>query len=238
MMHKVTDLQAWECLMKRVVWKQMGDVQDKRILDFGSGMGVTANYLAEHNDVTAIEPNEDIVKERWADNSYTQIIGSTDELRKFADETFDMIVCHNVLEYAEDRADIMKEFARILKQDGRISVVKHNRAGRVMQMVVLLNDFEHAHSLLDGNDGMASRYGTIRYYEDSEIEKWCPELVIKKMLGMRTFWDMQQNQDIHEDADWQDKMVEIEMRVSDMEEYKDIAFFHHLIVGKRYTDNL
>ena len=23
MMHKVTDLQPWECLMKRIVWKQL-----------------------------------------------------------------------------------------------------------------------------------------------------------------------------------------------------------------------
>lgn len=45
---------------------------------------------------------------RWTDNRYTQITGSTDELRKFA----------------------------------------------------------------DGNDGMASKYGAIRYYEDSDIEKW------------------------------------------------------------------
>ena len=102
-----------------------------------------------------------------------------------------------------------------------------------MQMVVLLNDFEHAHSLLDGNDGMASKYGAIRYYEDADIEKWCPELVITKTLGMRTFWDMQQNQEIHKDADWQDKMVEIEMRVSDMDGYKDIVFFHHLMIEKR-----
>ena len=65
---------------------------DKKILDFGSGIGVTANYLAEHNDVTAIEPDEDSVKERWADNQYTQIIGSANELRRFADESFDMII--------------------------------------------------------------------------------------------------------------------------------------------------
>ena len=103
-----------------------------------------------------------------------------------------------------------------------------------MQMVVLLNDFEHAYSLLDGNDGMASKYGVIRYYEDTDIEKWCPELVITKTLGMRTFWDMQQNQEIHKDTDWQDKMVEIEMRVSDMDGYKEIAFFHHLIIEKRW----
>ena len=113
-------------------------------------------------------------------------------MRKFKDETFDMIICHNVMEYAEDRADIIKEFARILKNDGKISVVKHNRAGRVMQMVVLLNDFDHAHNLLDGNDGMTAKYGAIRYYEDTDIEKWCPKLGITKTLGMRTFWDMQQ----------------------------------------------
>ena len=55
---KMTELQPWECLMKRIVWKQLGDIRDKKILDFGSGIGVTANYLAEHNDVTAIEPED------------------------------------------------------------------------------------------------------------------------------------------------------------------------------------
>lgn len=73
MMHKVTDLQPWECLMKKIVWKQLGEIRDKKILDFGSGIGVTANYLAEHNDVIAIEPDEDSIKERWADHQYTQI---------------------------------------------------------------------------------------------------------------------------------------------------------------------
>ena len=97
MSKKMTDLQPWECLMKRIVWKQLGDIRDKKILDFGSGIGVTANYLAEHNEVTAIEPDEDSIKERWADNLYIQITGSTDELRRFADESFDMIICHNVL---------------------------------------------------------------------------------------------------------------------------------------------
>lgn len=57
MKHKITDLQFWECLMKRIVWKQLGDIRDMKILDFGNGIGVTANYLAEHNDVTAIELN-------------------------------------------------------------------------------------------------------------------------------------------------------------------------------------
>ena len=100
-------------------------------------------------------------------------------------------------------------------------------------MVVLLNEFDHAHSLLDGNDGMTSKFGAIRYYDDSDIEKWCSGLRITKTLGMRTFWDLQQNQEIHKDANWQDKMLDMEMRVSDIEEYVNIAFFHHIVVGKK-----
>ena len=169
---------------------------------------------------------------RWTNNQYTQMIGSMDRLCKFADEPFDFIICHNVLEYTEDRADIVREFARVLKPHGKISIVKHNRTGRVMQMIVLLNDFEKANSLLSGNDGMASKYGAIHYYEDADIENWCPELTITQTCGIRTFWDMQQNQEIHKDAGWQEKMIEIEMRVSDKKEYQDIAFFHHLILAK------
>ena len=229
---KVTDLPPWESLMKQMVWKQLGEISGKKILDFGSGIGVTADYLAKNNDVTAIEPDENSIKERWMDNPYTQLKGSTDQLKQLPEAAFDMIICHNVLEYADERVEILNEFARVLKKDGKISLVKHNRAGRVMQMVVLLNDFEHAKSLLDGNDGTTSKYGAIRYYEDSDIENWCKELKITKTLGMRSFWDLQQNQEIHKDSRWQGKMIEMEMRVSDLDEYKDIAFFHHLTIER------
>lgn len=226
-------LQPWEKLMKQIVWQQMGEIKNKKILDFGSGIGVTADSTAKYNDVTAIEPNEESVKERWQENQYCQITGGLKELKEFKDETFDMIVCHNVFEYAkEERIEILNEFARLLKKDGFISLVKHNRPGRVMQMVVLLNDFESANSLLDGNDGMTSKFGAIQYYEDADIEKWCDKLKITKTLGMRTFWDMQQNQELHKDSNWQQKMIEMELRVSDIEEYKNIAFFHHLFLEK------
>lgn len=40
-MHKITELSAWERLLKRIVSKQLGDIEGKRILDFGSGEGIT-----------------------------------------------------------------------------------------------------------------------------------------------------------------------------------------------------
>lgn len=228
----INNLQPWELLMKKIVWKQLGTIEDKRVLDFGSGFGITANYLARNNDVIAIEPSAEAIKERKQVNKYEQLCGSTELLRNFSDESFDVIICHNVFEYAPDRDKITKEFARILKKDGFISIVKHNPPGRVMQMVVLLNDFKQANSLLDGNDGVTTKFGKIHYYEDTDISKWCKDLLITKTMGMRTFWDLQQNQEIHKNSDWQNKMIDIEMRVSEMEEYKNIAFFHHLIIKK------
>lgn len=231
-MQSLKMLPPWEALMKCMVWQQIGEIENKRILDFGSGTGVTANHYAKKNSVVAIEPSEEAVNNRWKENSYEQLVGSTDKLKELPSESFDIIICHNVLEYALDREDILAEFARLLKPDGYISLVKHNRPGRVMQMVVLLNDFEHANRLLDGKDGTTSRYGAIHYYEDSELEKWCSRLKIIKTLGMRTFWDLQQNQECHKDAGWQEKMLQIEHRVEDVEEYKQIAFFHHLKIQK------
>ena len=139
-MHDITDLPAWERLFKKIVWKQLGDMEGKKILDFGSGEGITANHFAEKNDVTAIEPSKEMLSNAWKDYEYTQIVGDVNALSAFKNETFDMIICHNVLEYIDDKAAVVKALARVLKKDGIISIVKHNRAGRVMQMAVLLND--------------------------------------------------------------------------------------------------
>ena len=205
-------------------------MEGKKILDFGSGEGITANHFAEKNDVTAIEPSKEMLSNAWKDYEYTQIVGDVNALSAFKNETFDMIICHNVLEYIDDKAAVVKALARVLKKDGIISIVKHNRAGRVMQMAVLLDDFEKANEILDGKDSTASKFGTIRYYEDNDITNWEPQITISDILGIRTFWDLQQNQQKHGDEARQEKMLQLELRVSQMREYKNIAFFHHLLL--------
>ena len=231
-MHSITELPAWERLFKKIVWKQIGNLEGKKILDFGSGEGITANHFAKKNDVTAIEPSEEMLSNAWKDNEYNQIVGDFNALSVFNDETFDIIICHNVLEYIDDKEAVVKALARVLKKDGILSIAKHNRAGRVMQMAVLLDDFEKTNALLDGENSMASKFGAIRYYEDNDIIKWASELAVSEIFGIRTFWDLQQNQEKHGDENWQDKMMQLEMRVARISEYRDIAFFHHVLLKK------
>ncbi len=231
-MRNIKELTAWERLFKKIVWVQIGDIEGKKILDFGSGEGITANHFAKKNDVTAIEPSEGMLSNAWKDYEYTQIVGDVNALSGISDETFDIIICHNVLEYIDDKEAVIKALARVLKKDGILSIAKHNRAGRVMKMAVLLDDFEKANALLDGENSMASKFGVIRYYGDKDILEWESNLVISEVFGIRTFWDLQQNQEKHGDEDWQRKMLQLEMRVAQIPEYRDIAFFHHLLLKK------
>ena len=229
----LNQLPTWEKLAKVIIWKQIGELKGKAILDFGSGTGITANHFATDNQVTAIEPSENMLAQQVNTNGYRQIVGSTEELKKLPSESFDYIFCHNVLEYADDREMIVGEFYRLLKPSGKLSIVKHNRNGRVMQMVVLLNNFDEANNLLDGSNSQAQQFGTINYYDDSDISNWCSGLVLQRTYGLRTFWDLQQNQEIQKEEEWLRKMIDIEMRVSQNPDFQRIAFFHHLIFEKR-----
>lgn len=228
----IKDVATWELLQKKMTWEQLKCIHNKRVLDFGSGHGITASHFAVDNEVVAIEPNEKMLCDRFTENDYTQIKGGINELKKFEDESFDVILCHNVLEYAHERKEIINEFSRILKKNGYLSILKHNRAGRVMQMVVLLNNFEHANELLEGKNGHAQQFGEINYYEDSDILEWSDKFRVEKILGMRAFWDLQQNQEIQKDKTWQEQMLKIELKVSELEEYKAVASFHHIILRK------
>ncbi len=231
-MRSLSELPAWDRLLKRIVWQQMGDISGKRILDFGSGEGITADHFAANNEVIAVEPSQDMLLNAGKDNKYEQIVGDVSSLSKMPDESFDMIICHNVLEYIDDKILVIAELSRLLKIGGILSLVKHNRAGRVMQMAVLLDNFDKANDLLDGKDGSSSQFGAIRYYDDYDISKWDVNLKLIDRFGIRTFWDLQQNQEKHNNEEWQQKMVQLENRVSKIQEYRDIAFFHHLIFVK------
>lgn len=232
-MHSIKEIPAWDRLLKRIVWEQIGQIKGKKILDFGSGQGITADFYAKDNEVIAIEPSKEMLENAWKDNNYNQIVGDISYLKKFDSNSFDFVFCHNVLEYIDDKRSVINELSRVLKKDGTMSIVKHNRLGRVMQMAVLLNDFEKANDLLDGKNSTASKFGEIKYYNDEDILKWCPELSIKENFGIRTFWDLQQNQEMHDDENWQINMMKLELRCSNIEEFVKIAFFHHLLINKK-----
>lgn len=220
----------WGRLFYRLVWHNL-PFCGKKILDFGSGFGVTASYLAANNTVVAVEPETEMLQHRICENEYFQINGSIEALREMKACDFDVITAHNVLEYVSDRDGLLDEFARLLKDGGVLSVVKHNKAGKIMHKAVFENSIVEALELLDGKNTISENFGVINEYGLSELTK-NPCFAINGVYGIRTFYGLQSNA-CKSDSDWLDRMYAAEIAVEKEEAFRNIAFFHHIILEKR-----
>ncbi|MCL2665431.1 MAG: hypothetical protein FWE82_07455 [Defluviitaleaceae bacterium] len=99
-----------------------------------------------------------------------------------------------------------------------------------MSKAVIENKIEEAVDLLEGGH-MANVFGRVDLYEPEDLLKWDGSLKIEKILGVRTFYGLQRD-DVKQASDWADKMFALEMKVSDMEPYKSISLFHHVLLKK------
>ena len=208
------------------------DFENKRILDFGSGFGITADALAKNNIVTAIEPNEEILAYRKQENEYEQICGSLEKLSDIKGCSYDVIICHNVLEYVDDRKSVLNEFHRLLKPEGVLSIIKHNTCGKIMQKAVFECDTKQAMSLIGGEKGISVNFGEINEYTLEELAEYCENLFdIKNVFGIRTFYGLQNNEIKTKDG-WIEEMYDLECAAESVQALRDVAFFNHVIMKK------
>lgn len=219
----------WGKLFYKLVWHNI-DCEGKKILDFGSGFGVTADYFAKNNAVTAIEPNKEMLKHRFCNNDYTQIVGGIEQLKKIPNQTYDIIICHNVLEYLSDRTELLSEFSRVLKPDGFVSIVKHNKSGKIMQKAVFEYKIIEAIELINNGNAVSANFGTVNEYDNCELEKYCEgSFEIDKIYGVRMFFGLQGNE-LKMESDWISNMYNLECITEEIPEFRNIAFFHHVIL--------
>ena len=219
----------WGKLFYELAWHNI-ECQGRKILDFGSGFGYTADHFAKSNEVIAVEPNEEMIKNRFSENEYRQIKGDINVLKQMPSQSFDVIICHNVLEYLEEREELLLEFSRLLAKDGLISVIKHNRAGKIMQKAVFEYNIDEAMKLLDNENVKSANFGTINEYDDHELEEYSRKsLKIDKIYGLRMFFALQRNE-LKTGGEWFKNMYDLECKAEEIPEFRDIAFFHHIIL--------
>lgn len=227
--------QPWGRMFYELIYKQL-DVSDSKklkILDFGAGFCITADHYAKSHDVTAVEPNAEMRALRVGDDAYTLVGAGIDYLRDLDDDSMDLVICHNVLEYADDKEAILKHLVRVTKPGGILSVVKHNLYGRVMATAVMSDDPKTALSLLD-QGAENSMFGKRDVYSN----EWITDILKDKMTltgayGIRTFFGLSSNNDIKYTDEWYHSMLELETKACSMDEYRKVAFFNHLIFAKK-----
>ena len=223
--------QPWGKIQYEITFAQLVHLKNKKILDFGSGLGLVSQFLGENNEVVAIEPEKEMLF-AYPNHTYEKILGSLEQVEKFESESFDIVLCHNVLEYIEEnnRENYLSELKRVLKQDGKLSIIKHNQVGKIMQAVVFSNDVDQALDLLKGNEFRSVSFNSgTTYTIDKLLEMSKMKLV--KYQAIRTFYSLQMNE-VKTQDNWLKKMTEMELSVCDLYPYKDISFLQHVWLMK------
>jgi S-adenosylmethionine-dependent methyltransferase len=146
-----------------------------RVLDVGGGSGMFAVPLARlGHDVTVVDPSADALAtlRRRADTAgvgarVRGLQGDGDLLHEVlpaadagsegsGQDTYDLALCHYVLEVVDDPAVTLGEISRALRPGGQVSVATANRAGAVLGRAVAGHPVE-ALALLEDRDPAPDR---------------------------------------------------------------------------------
>jgi SAM-dependent methyltransferase len=106
--------------------RRWAELRQRRVLDVGCGIGMyTDAFLRETPNVFGIEIERERALEARARTKHV-IQGPGEEL-PFADEAFDVVFSHEVLEHVADDRACMREMARVTRPAGRILIFVPNR---------------------------------------------------------------------------------------------------------------
>ncbi len=108
----------------RLKWfDKLTDWQGKSVLDLGCAGGFMAEALAHKGArVSGIDPAQDAIQAakqhaKTSDLDITYDVGVGEHM-PYSDDTFDIVVCVDVLEHVRDLSQVLAEVARVLKPGG------------------------------------------------------------------------------------------------------------------------
>lgn len=227
--------QPWGKIFYDIIYRQLDFLNDRRlkILDFGAGFCITAKHFAENHDVTALEPNEEMYSLRFKSDDYTLITQGIDYFKNVPENTYDVVLCHNVLEYVDNKDEILSELKRVLKPGGKLSIIKHNLYGRVFGCAVLTDNPKAALDLLDEKPE-DSMFGNRDVYTNEYLTDFLgDDMRLAEVFGIRAFYGLSSNNEIKYTDEWYSSMLELETRVGAIDDFKKVSFFNHLIFEKK-----
>lgn len=213
-----------------------------RILDVGAGLAQIAIELAAQghslviNDISANMLDKAKVSAehaqasnniRWYMSPYQQLDDhfSADKIEKF-----DLILCHALLEWLAEPADIMDFFNRHLTDTGALSLCFYNPASFDYRNLIMGN-----FNLLDKTDYKADNKKSLtpnHPVAKQEVESWLQQHHYQVIVssGLRVFHDYAPlKRGGHNDPE---AVIRMELRYSQQEPYKWLGRYLHILAAR------
>jgi S-adenosylmethionine-dependent methyltransferase len=214
-----------------------------RALDLGCGTGAIAVRLARLGlDVTLLDsspPMLDFAKRAAQEAGVTERIalkhGDAAQLADlFPARSFDVILCHNILEYVEDPSAVLCLAARAMRdRSAIISVMVRNRAGEVLKAVIQAGDLSGAEHNLTAEWGQESLYGgKVRLFAPDGVHAMlkAASLAVVVERGVRVVSDYLPHP-VCRTAEYE-RIFELERKLGRRPEFAAIARYTHYLARR------
>jgi S-adenosylmethionine-dependent methyltransferase len=217
-------------------------------LDVGAGTGFASVQLARLGyEVVLLDGSEEmlrIARQQAEAGSVAARIsfchadaGQLPEL--FDAESFDIVVCHNLLEFAEDPATIVRDIARLLRKDAVLSLLVRNRAGEVLKEAIKSRDWKLATANLTAETVADSLYGgVLRVFAPAEVRDLLAKagLEIVAEHGVRVFSDYVALENLADEA--YSQIFELESGLGARPEFAAVARYIQVIARRSCASSI
>ena len=214
-----------------------------RALDLGCGPGVTAVRLARLGiRVTLLDSSQPMLDlaERAAREAgvIDKIEVKNGDAAQLADlfqrELFDLILCHNILEYADDPMAIVRGAARALRDSSAmLSILVRNQAGEVLKAAIQAGDLDVAEQNLSAEWGQESLYGgRVRLFTKERLRAMMKgaSLLVTAERGVRVISDYLPPE-IARGAEYK-RIFELERQLAIRPEFAAVARYTHCLAHR------
>ena len=215
-----------------------------RALDLGCGTGAAAVRLARLGiNVTLLDSSPAMLeiakraaREADVDGKIALKHGDAAQVTNlFPVGSFDIVLCHNILEYVDDPDAVLSAAAQVLRSDstgiGILSILVRNRAGEVLKAGIQAGDLKTAERNLTSVWGYESLFGgRVRLFtlDSLQVMTKAASLAVAAERGVRVISDYLPAQVSRREE--YERILELERKLGSRPEFAAVARYIQIIV--------
>jgi S-adenosylmethionine-dependent methyltransferase len=233
-----------------VVWDYLRGVLDDlagdgvvRVLDAGGGSGGFAVPLAQlGHAVTVVDPSPDslaALERRAAETDARARIEAVQGdaaglLDLVAPGSFDLVLCHSVLEVVDDPDEALRAIAHALRSGGVVSVLAANRIAAVLGRVAAgrLSEARHVFDDAAGSTGAGDPLQRRFTLDELQVLLAAAGLAVQTVHGVRVFADTVPPAVLDADPQAADELLALERAAAERADYLALATQLHLLARR------
>lgn len=210
------------------------------VLDVGGGQGQWAIELARAgHSVLLTDPSQQMLdlarKQVQVGEPLTGDLkiyqAAIQDLAQTPQGSFDLVMCHAVLEWLADPRAAFMQLLEWVKPGGKLSLIVYNRNGLIMKNLLRTNYKKVIKQDFAGTKGSLT---PLHPLTPEEIRHWLADAGLNLLCfsGMRTFHDYVLDP-IDRERD-PEKVIELELRYSTQEPFRSLGRYLHFLCEKTH----